>query len=99
MSASGTWNITTNSPMGSQDGTLSLTEEGSSLTGKMSGPQGDIDITEGTVDGNNLTWKAQVTSPMAITLEVSASVDGDSISGDIKLGSFGNATFTGSRAE
>lgn len=97
MSASGTWNITTNSPMGSQDGTLDLTEEGSSLTGKMSGPQGDIDLTEGTVDGNNLTWKAQVTSPMAITLEVSASVDGDNISGDIKLGAFGNATFTGTR--
>lgn len=97
MSASGTWNITTNSPMGSQDGTLDLTEEGSSLTGKMSGPQGDIDLTEGTVDGNNLTWKAQVTSPMAITLEVSASVDGDKISGDIKLGAFGNATFTGTR--
>ena len=64
----------------------------------MSGPQGDIELTEGAVDGNNLTWKAQVTSPMAITLEVAASVDGDNISGNIKLGSFCNATFSGSRA-
>ena len=97
MSASGTWNITTTSPMGSQDGTLDLAEDGSSLTGKMSGPQGDIELNEGTVDGNDLTWKAEVTSPMAITLEVAASVDGDNISGNIKLGSFGNATFSGTR--
>ena len=97
MSASGTWNITTKSPMGSQDGTLDLTEDGSSLTGKMSGPQGDIELTDGAVDGNDLAWKAQVTSPMAITLEVAATVDGDNISGNIKLGSFGNATFSGSR--
>lgn len=98
MSAEGTWNITTQSPMGSQDGTLKLTTDGNVLSGTMSGPQGDIDLTEGTVDGNNLTWKAAITSPMAITLECSCTVDGDKISGDIKLGSFGNATFSGSRA-
>ncbi len=98
MSATGSWNITTTSPMGSQDGTLALTEEGNSLSGTMSGPQGDIEITEGTVDGNDLTWKAQVTSPMAITLEVGATIDGDNISGNIKLGAFGNATFSGTRS-
>ena len=35
---------------------------------------------------------------MAMTLEFSATVDGDSISGDVKLGAFGNASFSGSRA-
>ncbi len=98
MSAEGTWNITTQSPMGSQDGTLKLTTDGNTLSGTMSGPQGDIELTEGTVDGDKLTWKAEVTSPMAITLECSGTVDGDKISGDMILGSFGNATFSGSRA-
>jgi len=98
MSADGSWNITTKSPMGSQDGTLNLATDGGGLTGTMSGPQGDIEISEGTVDGNALSWKAQVTSPMAITLEVTAAIDGDGISGDIKLGAFGNATFSGGRA-
>lgn len=98
MSAEGTWNITTQSPMGSQDGTLKLTTDGNTLSGTMSGPQGDIELTEGTVDGDKLTWKAEVTSPMAITLECSGTVDGDNISGDMKLGSFGNATFSGTRA-
>lgn len=98
MSADGTWNITTNSPMGSQQSTLILATDGGALTGKMSGPQGDIEIQDGTADGDNLTWKAQVTQPMAITLEVAATVEGDSISGTVKLGAFGNATFAGQRA-
>lgn len=97
MSVNGNWNITTKSPMGSQDGTLELSAEGSSLTGTMSGPQGALEILEGSVNGNDLAWKAQVTSPMSLTLEVTAAVDGDSISGDIKLGAFGNATFSGAR--
>jgi hypothetical protein len=98
MSAEGTWNIAAPGPVGSQDGTLTLTTDGNTLSGTMSGPQGNIDLTEGTVDGNNVTWKAEVTSPMTITLECTGTVDGDSISGDIKLGSFGNATFSGTRA-
>jgi hypothetical protein len=98
MSAEGTWNINTQSPMGAQDGTLKLSTDGNTLSGTMSGPQGDIELTEGTVDGDNVAWKAEVTSPMAITLECSGTIDGDNISGSIQLGSFGTATFSGSRA-
>lgn len=98
MSADGTWNTTINSPMGSQSGTMSLATDGGTLTGKISGPQGEIEIEDGTVDGDNLAWKANMTSPMPMTLEFSAKVSGDEISGEVKLGAFGNATFTGTRA-
>ncbi len=98
MSADGTWNTTMNTPMGAQSGTLTLATDGNTLTGKLSGPQGEIELEEGTVDGDKLTWKASITSPMAMTLEFSATVDGDEISGNVKLGAFGNATFTGTRA-
>jgi hypothetical protein len=98
MSADGTWNITTNTPMGAQEATLVLSTNGSSLTGQMVGPQGSVDLTEGAVDGENLTGKAALTQPMPIELEFSATVDGDNISGDVKLGTFGSATFSGTRA-
>jgi len=39
-----------------------------------------------------------MTSPMPIKVEATATVDGDSISGEAKLGAFGTATFEGSRA-
>jgi hypothetical protein len=35
---------------------------------------------------------------MPIKLEFSAEVNGDEISGTVKLGAFGNASFSGSRA-
>ena len=98
MSADGTWNTTINSPMGAQNGTLTLQTSGATLTGKMSGAQGEIALTDGIVDGNKLTWKAAMTSPMAITLEFSATIDGDKISGNVNLGAFGTASLTGTRA-
>jgi hypothetical protein len=97
-SADGTWNTTMNTPMGAQQGTLVLTTSGSDLTGKLSGPQGEIEIEDGKIDGDTLTWKANLTSPMPMTLDFDAKVDGDAISGNVKLGAFGNATFSGTRA-
>ena len=98
MSADGTWNTTMQTPMGPQQGTLLLKTDGNMLTGKLSGSQGEIEIKDGTVDGNSLAWKADITTPMAMTLEFSATVNGDEISGNVKLGAFGNASLTGTRA-
>ncbi len=98
MSADGNWNTTMNTPMGAQNGTMTLSTDGGALTGKLVSPQGEIELTDGTVDGDTLTWKADITSPMAMTLEFTATVDGDSMSGNVKLGAFGDATFTGTRA-
>ena len=98
MSADGIWNTTINTPMGAQQGTLTLSTEGGALTGKMASPQGELELQEGSIDGETLTWKADVTSPMAMTLEFSAQVSGDEISGTVKLGAFGDASFNGTRA-
>lgn len=100
MSATGTWNIALNTPMGAQNTTLDLTEDGSTLTGAMSSPMGGdkLELSGGTVDGDALTWSIAMTQPMPLTLEFSGQVDGDSISGNVKLGSFGDATFEGTRA-
>ncbi len=94
----GVWNTVANTPMGPQPATITLATDGDALTGNMSGPQGAVDIEGGAVDGNSLSWKANITSPMAMTLEFSATVNGDEISGNVKLGAFGNATFSGTRA-
>ena len=49
------------------------------LAGTMKGPQGEMEFDGGTVDGNDLAWSIAVTTPMAITLEFAATVDGDSL--------------------
>ena len=76
MSADGIWNCKINSPMGSQEGKMTLVTDGESLSGKMEGPQGTQEFEGGSVAGGNLSWKMEMTSPMPMTLEVSASVDG-----------------------
>ena len=97
MSADGIWKLTLNGPTGAQEMTLDVTTAGSSFTGTVNASAGVLEVLDGTVDGNNLTWKANLTQPMALTLEFSGNIDGDAITGDAKLGSFGSATFTGTR--
>ncbi|NOX51185.1 MAG: hypothetical protein GXP16_11735 [Gammaproteobacteria bacterium] len=98
MSANGTWNTTINTPMGAQNGTLTLAIDGATLSGTMVGAAGEMELQDGAVDGETLTWKADITAPMAMTLEFTASVSGDDITGTVKLGAFGDAAFTGTRA-
>lgn len=98
MSADGDWKVTMNSPMGSQDATLTLKADGGALSGKIVGPQGTQEFDGGSVDGNTLSWKISMKQPMPMELEFDATVDGDAIKGNVKLGAFGNATFEGQRA-
>ena len=94
----GVWNTVVDTPMGQQKGTATLKTDGGSLTGTLAGAQGTIELRDGQVDGNSASWKVDITQPMAITLEFSATVDGDEMSGSVKLGAFGNATLKGTRA-
>tara|TARA_B110000977_G_C10856883_1_gene408104 strand:+ start:173 stop:469 length:297 start_codon:yes stop_codon:yes gene_type:complete len=97
MNVDGDWKVTLNSPMGARDVTLTLDSSGDSLSGKMSGDQGVQEFEGGAADGNSLSWNIKMAQPMPMDLDFVAEVDGDSIKGDVKLGSFGNATFEGAR--
>ncbi len=98
MAIDGKWNITIKTPMGDQNATLTLKQEGDALTGEMSGAAGSSAIENGKVDGEKLSWHAKVTSPMPITLEFEGLTEGDVISGNVKLGAFGTSTFSGNAA-
>lgn len=93
----GVWDTVTDTPMGQQKGTATLKADGDKLTGTLSGAQGTVDIQDGKVDGNDVSWKLDITQPMPLTLEFSATVAGDEISGSVKLGAFGTASFKGTR--
>ena len=95
--ADGNWKITINTPMGAQEVTAEITTSGDTFTGKTSGRMGDSEVS-GKVDGDTLTWSAAITQPMPMTLEFSATVAGDAMTGDVKLGAFGNAPLSGVRA-
>jgi hypothetical protein len=97
MSADGSWKITINTPMGAQVVTADIKTSGDTFTGVTKGQMGSQEVS-GKVNGNTLTWSSSITSPMPMTLEFEAKVDGDNMSGNVKLGAFGNAALTGVRA-
>ena len=94
----GSWNTIVESPMGKQDAILTVDSSGSSFTGTWAGALGTDEIKDGTVDGDKLTWKADVTVPTSMTLDCQATVDGDTMSGTVNAGTFGSFVLTGTRA-
>ncbi|MFL6781826.1 MAG: hypothetical protein ACJ8FF_09200 [Sphingomicrobium sp.] len=82
--------------MGPQEMTVGIATQGDSFTGKAQSPMGDMDFA-GQAAGDNLTWSADITKPMPLTLEFDANVDGDRMTGTVKLGAFGNAPLNGVR--
>lgn len=98
MSADGNWNVKMDTPMGAQQVTLTLVTDGNKLSGKLVGAQGTMEFTDGTVDGNNLSWTVSLEQPMPMKIDTTATVDGDSLTGEATLGAFGKAKLTGTRA-
>lgn len=98
MSVAGTYNCVTKTPMGEQQSTFTVTVDGDSFTGQNVGAMGTMDVIDGKVTGNRLTWKMDMKVPMPMTLECEATVDGDTLTGSVKAGAFGSMAMNGTRA-
>ena len=63
----------------------------------MTGPMGEIALDDVSVDGNSVSFKAEVNTPMGkVNLAFEGTVDGDSISGQVNT-SMGSNPFSGTR--
>lgn len=98
MAFDGNWNITMKTPMGERKGSLTLQQDGASLSGKMRSPEGEIDIENGQVNGDSASWDVNATSPMPITLSFTAQLNGADLNGDVNFGAFGTGEFSGTPA-
>jgi hypothetical protein len=97
MSVDGTWNLSMQTPIGERKSALSLEGAGGALKGNLTGDEGNsTPIYDGKTSGNSVSWKADIKSPMPLTLEFSGTVDGDKISGTVSA-AVGSWPFTGSR--
>jgi hypothetical protein len=83
--------------MGDQKSVLTVNVDGDTWTGSNAGQMGALDITDGKVDGNTLTWTMDMKVPMPMKLEGTATVDGDTITGQVKAGAFGTMAMSGTR--
>lgn len=93
----GEYDCVTKSPLGEQKSVFTITSDGGTFTGQNVGAMGSLDVVDGKVDGNKLTWKMEMKVPMPMTLDCSATIDGDTFTGTIGAGAFGNFPMTGTR--
>jgi hypothetical protein len=98
MSVDGTYQITTDTPMGKMESTLTIKTDGDSLSGSSASAMiGTVEFSGGKVDGNNFTFQMTLNSPMGkMEMTNNGSVDGDNISGEVQT-SMGNMAYSGVR--
>ncbi|WP_432969783.1 hypothetical protein [Dactylosporangium sp. CA-233914] len=65
--------------------------------GTMSTGDAPTDPLDVAVDGDSATWRAQVTQPMPLMVEFSATADGDQVAGIATVQSFFKIPFDGKR--
>ena len=100
MSVAGTYDCITKTPMGDQKGVFTVVPgDGNSFTGSIAGDMGTMEVKDGAIDGNTLTWKMDMTVPMPMELEGEASVDGSQLTGSVKAGAFGSMQLSGQRRD
>lgn len=92
----GDWKMVLATPVGPQEMMGHFETDGQALSGHLSSPQGQQDFT-GTVEGNQLKFDLKVDKPMKLTLKYDILIEGDKLSGKVKMGIFGKAKLTGHR--
>ena len=85
-------------PLGERQSSLSAKAEGGTLVGSQTADGNSTQIFDGSVNGNNVSWKVSITEPMPMTLEFSGAINGDEMSGSVTLGPFGTSSFSGRRS-
>jgi aerobic carbon-monoxide dehydrogenase large subunit len=92
----GTWHTVLATPMGPERIVMRFETKDGVLTGGMTSAQGSMDF-QGVVAGSNMKFDLKVKKPMPITLKYDLKIDGDVLTGKVKMGMFGTAKLTGER--
>ena len=97
MTFDGSWDLSVKTPMGAQGSALKVQSDGTALSGELSAQGETVAIYDGTVNGDAVAWKADVTKPFGMTISFSGTLDGDSLSGEAQAGVFPPSPLTGQR--
>ena len=98
MSVAGKYDTTVKSPMGDQKGVFTVVPaDGGTFTGSVVDGMGTMEVVDGKVDGNKLTWKMSTKVPMPLDFDCEVTIDGDSLAGKVNAGAFGEMALNGTR--
>jgi hypothetical protein len=99
MDVSGTWELNVESPMGSRASDAIFTQTGEALGGKMVSPRGETPLT-GTLKGDAIAFGINVNvQGQNLQIDYTGTVTGDTMSGTVVFGSFGDGKWTGKKKQ
>jgi D-glucosaminate-6-phosphate ammonia-lyase len=95
----GTWELNVESPMGSRASDAVFTQTGGTLGGKMVSSRGEVPL-NGTINGDAITFGINVNvQGQDLQIDYSGTVTGDTMSGTVVFGSFGDGKWTGKKKQ
>jgi hypothetical protein len=97
---SGKWTGTLETPRGTQNISFDFHVDGSSLTGKVTTPRGESDISDGKIDGDNISFTQAVSfNGNDFKINYTGKIDGDQIKFTRTMGDRPAVEFTATRAK
>jgi imidazolonepropionase-like amidohydrolase len=94
----GTWDLTVTTQQGENRATMTVTQSGGTLEGTMNTEMGTVQVTDGRVTGQSVTFSVTVPISGQTTIVVfRGTVEGNRMRGTADLGAMGSASFTGER--
>ena len=99
LDVTGTWELNVESPMGSRASDAIFTQTGETLGGKMVSPRGEVPL-KGSIAGDAIKFGINVNvQGQDLQIDYTGTVTGDTMSGTVVFGSFGDGKFTGKRKQ
>ena len=92
----GVWDLVIKMPVANLKSVMTVQTNGKEFTGTHDGDLGSGDLC-GTIDGSKLCWTMNATVPMSMTLDCSATVDADTLTGSVVAGALGSFPLSGQR--
>ncbi|AWZ08815.1 MULTISPECIES: hypothetical protein [unclassified Streptomyces] len=97
MSVEGIWDLSVSTPVGRIAAVVELLREAGALTGTAHGAGEHVPLGDVALDGDRLTWKQAVTTPLSLNLAFAVTVDGDTLTGTSKAGRLPASKVSGRR--
>jgi D-glucosaminate-6-phosphate ammonia-lyase len=95
----GTWELNVESPMGSRASDAVFTQAGETLGGKMVSSRGEVPL-NGTINGDAVAFGINVNvQGQDLQIDYTGTVTGDTMSGTVVFGSFGDGKWTGKKKQ
>jgi hypothetical protein len=86
MTIAGTYRVTVTTPVGPQQGVLTLKVDGHALSGTLASPKGTTEFSGGTAAGDEVHFVAKIKTPIGrVKAQISGRVAGDRFTGQAKL--------------